>query len=261
MRHMKTKRERFQHFVELLYEMTKKELLARYKNTMFGFLWMILNPILQMLVIGFIFRFFVREPIPYYFHHLFIGLLAWNFFSLSLTKATSSIVFERNLIKKASFPRVVIPLSIVLSNFVHLLISFGLFLIAVFAIGTFSFSGIIVSVFALFLLLIFTSGVSLFSSALNVRFRDVNFFVQAILIVWFYATPIIYSLHLIPRELLWLWRFNPLTSPIQLLQNGLIHSAAPGPAMLTANLLTIAFGVFLGVATFLRESKHFDDWL
>ena len=140
------------HFWELLEEMTKKELIARYKYTFFGFLWIILNPILQMLIIGFVFRFFIKEPIQYYFHFLFIGLLVWNFFSLSLTKATPCIVYERALIKKAYFQREVLPLSIILSNFFHLIISMLLFLIAILLIGKLTILGIVLSIMALFLL-------------------------------------------------------------------------------------------------------------
>lgn len=255
------KKNEARHFVELLLEMTKKELLARYKYTIFGFFWLVVNPLLQMLVIGFVFQFFIREPIRNYYFHLFIGLLVWNFFSLSLSKATPSIVFERSLIKKASFPREVIPLSIVLSNFIHLLIAFILFIIPLVFIHTMTFGGLLLSVLALVLLFLFTAGFCLCSASLNVRFRDINFFVQALLIIWFYATPIVYSLSLIPRHLLWLWRFNPLTSIIQLFQFGLLAEAAPGPAMITANLIVIAVVTISGILLFRRESKYFDDWI
>ncbi|MEK7801481.1 MAG: ABC transporter permease, partial [Pseudomonadota bacterium] len=88
--------------------MTEKELRARYKHTVFGFVWLVVNPLLQMIIIGFVFTFFMKEPIKLYNYYLFIGLLVWNFFSLSLTKATPSIMFERALIKKSAFPRMVI---------------------------------------------------------------------------------------------------------------------------------------------------------
>ena len=73
-------RENTRHFLELLLRMTEKELRARYKNTLFGFLWIVVNPLLQMLVIGFIFRLFIKEPIKNYFLYLPVGLLVWNFF-------------------------------------------------------------------------------------------------------------------------------------------------------------------------------------
>lgn len=250
-----------QQFLELLAGMTKKELLARYKNTVFGFLWMLVNPVLQMLVIGFVFRFFMKEPVENYYYYLFIGLLVWNFFSLSLSKATPSIVWERNLIKKAKFPRSVIPLSIILSNFIHLVIAMGILIVPMLFLGTLSFAGIVYVIVAFILLLAFTVGISLLTSALNVRFRDINFFVQAALIVWFYVTPIIYTLSMIPYRYYWLWRFNPMTSVLQFFQHGFLNKPLPGPAMLSINTALILMIFISGIVIFDRESKNFDDWV
>src|SRR3972149_6934101 len=171
-------KENTRHFLELLLGMTEKELRARYKNTFFGFLWIVVNPLLQMLVIGFIFRLFIKEPIENYYLYLLSGLLIWNFFSLSLSKATPSIVNERALIKKAKFPRAVIPLSIILSNFVHLSLGFLLLIIPVFVLGTLGKLWFLELFLGALLALVFTVGISLLTSALNVRFRDINFFVS-----------------------------------------------------------------------------------
>ena len=92
-----------QHYIELLWGLTEKELRTRYKYTIFGFFWLVLNPIIQMVTIGFIFTFFVKESVEHYYYYLFIGLLFWNFFSTSLTKGAPVIVNERTLIKKAVF--------------------------------------------------------------------------------------------------------------------------------------------------------------
>jgi ABC-type polysaccharide/polyol phosphate export permease len=249
------------HFYELLIGMTKKELTARYKNTFFGFLWVVINPLMQMSVIGFVFRFFIKEPIANYYFYLLAGLLTWNFFSLSLSKATPSIVNERNLIKKAKFQREVIPLSIILSNFSHLLVAFAILLIPICSIGIFSIYNIPRLILGIILLFTFTTGLSLLTSALNVKFRDINFFVQAILIIWFYATPIVYSITVIPHNLIWIWRLNPMTSIIQLFQNSLASAPPPGPAMLTSNIIVIIIITILGIRIFINESKFFDDWV
>jgi ABC-2 type transport system permease protein len=251
----------FTHFLELLLIMTEKELRARYKHTVFGFFWLVANPLLQMLVIGFIFTFFMREPILHYNYYLFVGLLVWNFFSLSLTKATPSIVFERSLIKKAAFPREIIPLSIILSNTVHFLAALILYSIPVAFLGTLTPTSILYVLAGLLLLFVFTIGISLLTTALNVRFRDVNFFVQALLIIWFYATPIVYSFSVIPYKFIWLWRLNPLTSVVQLLQHGFVGASLPGPAMLGTNILTTTVICVLGISLFRKESKNFDDWV
>jgi ABC-2 type transport system permease protein len=253
--------QNIQHFWELLWGMTEKELRARYKYTIFGFFWLVANPFLQMLVIGFVFRFFMKSPILNYNYYLFLGLLVWNFFSLSLTKTTPSILFERSLIKKAKFPHAVIPLSIICSNFVHLLAAFILFLIPVYFLHTFTFWSLPITLAAFVLLLAFTSGFALLSSALNVRFRDINFFVQALLIIWFYATPIVYTFNFIPYKFIWLWRLNPMVSILQLFQSGILNFPMPGPAMLTANIICILVILTGGIIVFKRESKFFDDWI
>lgn len=248
-------------FIELLARLTETELQSRYKNTVFGFVWIVANPLLQMLIIGFIFPLFIKEPIVNYNYFLFIGLLVWNFFSLSLSKATPSIVYERSLIKKASFPRAVIPLSIIMSNLIHFLAALTLFFISTLSIGTMSILTFPYSVIAILLLCIFTAGISLLTSALNTRYRDINFFVSALLIVWFYASPIVYPLSQMPSKYIWLWRLNPLTSIIQLLQYAFVGAAKPGPLMLASNCIVIGITFVLGIFVFIHESRNFDDWI
>jgi lipopolysaccharide transport system permease protein len=253
--------EGVQHFLELLLVMTEKELRARYKHTIFGFFWLIANPLMQMLVIGFVFTFFMKEPILHYNYYLFIGLLIWNFFSVSLNKTTPSIVFERSLIKKAAFPREVIPLSIILSNAVHFIAALFLYIVPVIFLGTMTSLSVLYLLIGILLLFTFTIGLSLFTTALNVRYRDISFFVQAILIIWFYATPIVYSFNFIPYKFIWLWRLNPMTSIVQLFQHGFLNAPLPGPGMLTANCTVILIITILGIYIFQKESNNFDDWV
>lgn len=248
-------------FWDLLFAMTEKEFKVRYKNTVFGFLWTLINPLIQMLVIGFVFRYFIKEPIHNYYLYLIVGLLVWNFFTLSFQKATPSIVNERYLIKKAKFPREVIPLSIILSNFLNLIISYALLFPILIYLHTLTILSLLELILAFILLLVFTSGISLLTSALNVKYRDITFFVQAILVVWFYITPIIYTINFIPKNIMWIWRLNPMVVIVQLIQNALVSAAPPGIGMFTANVFIIIFISFLGIKLFVRESKNFDDWL
>lgn len=248
-------------YIDLLIVMTEKELKARYKNTMFGFLWVIINPLIQMLVIGFVFRFIIREPIANYYLYLFVGLLIWNFFSLTLSKTSSCIVNERSLIKKAKFPREVIPISIIISNFINTVIAFTLLAIPIIYYQTFSLKYLPMLFVGIVLLLVFTIGLSLLTSTYNVRFRDVSFFVQAVLIVWFYATPIVYSITLIPHELTWIWRLNPLVVIIQIFQGVLVSAPPPSTEIFITNTMIILVMFILGIYVFNKESKYFDDWV
>jgi len=111
------------------------------------------------------------------------------------------------------------------------------------------------------MLLAFTIGISLLTSALNVKFRDVNFLVQAFIMFWFYATPIVYPLAIVPYQYYWLWRLNPLTSILQFFQHGFLNMPLPGPAMIGINFSIIVITLIAGIMTFNKESKNFDDWV
>lgn len=246
------------HRLEFATVFTQRELKARYKNAFFGFFWMILNPVFQMLIIGAVFQFYLKLEVPNYFQYLFIGLLAWNFFSLSLSKATPVIVHERSLIQKASFPREALVISIVASNCIHFLI--GLLLVVPFLdVTLISVVGVIGSILWLAL---FTLGLSLLFASLNVKFRDVSFIVQAFLSVWFYATPIIYSISLLAENIRSLVFLNPLTTVFGLLHSSLLDTGVLIPTpYVWWSLIVSAATIALGFLVFFKENKNFADRL
>lgn len=266
------------HWQEFLLAMTEKEIKARYKHALLGFLWIVLNPLLQMLVIGLVFQFFVPVKVDNYFLFLFAGLLPWNFFSLSLAKTTPAIVFERSLIQKAKFPREVIILSIVLANAFHLVISLALLILILLAsslfhgliIAQFTFSSqeitnlivrSIMLVPSLLWLISLTGCLSLLLSTLNVRFRDVTFMVNAVIPLWFYATPIIYTLNLLPQFLQPLAYLNPLTGITELFHWVLLDMPVTSVLGVSVSLIVSIVLSLLGVMVFKKESHYFDDWV
>lgn len=252
-------------YLNFLWAMTEKEIKARYKNAILGFLWIFLNPLLQMAIIGFIFQVFIKVPVANYYLFLFIGLLAWNFFSYSLTKTTPSFVFERSLIQKAKFPREAIPLSIVFSNFFHLLVSLLLLLLFLAVIGQLTLfsppTKVVFFLGSLLWLLVVVSGLSLLTSALNVKYRDINFFVQALVILWFYLTPVIYTLEILPERFLPIFQLNPVTYPFEMLRFSLISPYLPPANIFWANAAISIFISALGVLIFRKESSTLSDWL
>lgn len=261
---MKKTSNSFKQFLELLLAFTQKEIKARYKNAVLGFLWMFLNPVIQMLVMGFVFSLIFRFGIKDYYLFLFTGLLPWNFFALSLNKATPSIVYERSLIQKSSFPREVIPLSIVLSNFFHLLISLVLLLIFLGVTGKWQIflpANFFLFVIGLFFLLIFTSGFSLITSSLNVFWRDVNFFTQALVLIWFYATPIFYPLSIIPWRFQAIFYLNPLSGIFSSFQKSIIGNGGFSYLALFIQFLLIIFVFIFSINLFRNRAKYFSDWL
>jgi ABC-2 type transport system permease protein len=249
------------HWFELLWAMTEKEIKARYKHAVFGFLWVILNPLFQMVVIGIIFSFFVKVPVENYFLFLFAGLLPWQFFSLSLAKATQAIVYERNLLQKAQFPREVIPLSIIFSNFVHFGIALLLLVLFLAVCGLLRFPQSLLFIPASLLLLSFTIGASLLTASLQVRYRDIKFFVQSLLIVWFYATPVVYSMDLLPSKIRWFFSLNPLTAPFELFHSATLGLPLPRAEIIGANVGILILVMLLGLWAFRRLHNYFVDWL
>jgi len=264
------------HWLEFLLAMTEKEIKARYKHALLGFLWVFLNPLIQMMIIGFVFQFFIPVKVDNYFLFLFSGLLPWNFFAYSITKAVPSIVYERSLIQKSKFPREAIILSIVLSNAFHFLVALGLLLLTILALvfvqSVFNISlipaiqlGNLLRWFMLiplvFWIILLTSGISLLGAALNVRYRDVNFLVNAFVPMWFYATPVVYTLDLLPRQLQVLAYFNPMTGIIELFHWILLNIPVTSVyALLLSFCMSILF-IGIGAYVFKKQSPYFDDWV
>jgi len=260
------------HWLDFLSAMTQKEIKARYKRASFGFLWVVLNPLLQMLVMGFVFQFFVPVKVDNYFLYLFAGLLPWNFFAQSLTKTTPAFFYEGSLIKKAKFPRESIVLSIIFSNLFHFAVALLLLIVAL--IGDklllegyglmqlmFYVLRMLWVVPAILLLVFFTVGFSLFTSSLNVRFRDINFMVGLAVMLWFYATPVVYALNLLPEFLQPLFYLNPMTAIIEMFHYALMGLPITLPNFIWVAVVIIICVFYLGLRVFQKESKNFDDWL
>lgn len=252
--------------------MTLKEIKARYKKAVLGFLWIFLNPILQMLVIGFIFQFFVPVRVDNYFLFLFTGLLPWNFFSYSVMKNTPIMINERSMIKKSNFPRESIVLSVVFSNLFHMMIAWMLLLLVLVAdkVVTEHYSLTQVAEYSIRLLYtlpligwltVLTTGFSLLFAALNVKYRDINFLVQAIMPLWFYATPIVYTLQLLPEFFGSLLYLNPITGLIELFHAVVLMQPVYDPELVILDIFLSIVFFFLGCWVFIREAPYFDDWV
>jgi ABC-2 type transport system permease protein len=248
-------------YLDFLWAMTEKEIKARYKHTLFGFLWVVLNPLFQMIVIGFVFSFFVKVEVENYYLFLFSGLLPWQFFSLSLTKTTPAFVYERSLLQKANFPKEVIPFAIILSNFFHFLVAYIFFIIFLIFTGSLVFPRILLIIPASFLLLVFTVGTSLFASTLQVKFRDIAFFVQSLVLIWFYATPIVYTFSLLPDFTRVFFFFNPLTSTIMLFQSSVFSQIEFNFVLFLVNQFIMAIVFIIAAWLFRKEHRNFVDWL
>lgn len=202
---------------ELIWFLAWRDILAQYKQTVFGIAWAVAKPISQALVYTLIFGKIARlssSGVPYPLF-TFCGIIAWGFFSTSLTSSTSSIVSSSNLITKVYFPRLVIPLSSLGRGVVSFFISFAILAVMMFVYGTMP--GWTILFFPLFLVqgLAITLGIGLIFSAISVKYRDLAQALPFIVQLWFWVTPVAYGLENIPPNLMWVFYLNPMTWIIQ----------------------------------------------
>lgn len=250
---------------ELLYFLIWRDLKIRYKQTLFGAAWIIFQPLISTVVFTIIFGYLIEVPsegIPYPVFTL-TALIPWTYFASSLTKSSTSLVMNSNLITKIYFPRLIIPISAVLSGLVDLTISIVLLVLVVIAYKIkLSLSILFIPIFV-FLAVITALGFSLWLSALNVKFRDVNYLVPFLVQIWMYATPVIYSPTLIPEPFRYLLALNPMTGVIEgfrwaVLGQSMGNTYSEGLLFIISMMISI--GVLLGgVIFFRRMEKIFAD--
>jgi lipopolysaccharide transport system permease protein len=244
---------------EMLRSLVKKDLRTRYKGSFLGFLWTFVNPLLQLVVYTVIFSTIMRMNIDKFYMFLFVALVPWIFFSTSVQLSTSSIVGNKELVKKIYFPRVVLPMAVVNSGFMNMLFSFVIVLIAVLISGI----GINWTIIYLPLVMlaeyILTLGFSILFSALNVYFRDLEHLLGIILMAWFYFTPIVFPVEMIPAKYFKLFMLNPVTHVILPYRDILYYGVAPDIKMIGISILIGLLLLIFSFEVFDRLQKNFAE--
>lgn len=246
---------------ELLYFLTWRDIKIRYKQTALGAAWAILQPLLTMVVFTIVFGNFGNIPsdgIPYPIFS-FAGLLPWQYFQQSLTVSSNSLINNANMITKVYFPRLIIPFSAVLSGLVDFAIAFAILLIMMVYYKVQPTIGILLLPVFLLLAMFTAAGVSLWLSALNVKYRDVRYVVPFLTQFWLYASPVAYPSSMLEDPLLiTLYGLNPMTGVIEGFRWALLGTNPPGPMILLSALISILL-VVSGLIYFNRTEKTFAD--
>lgn len=179
---------------EVLWNLVRRNLKVRYKNSVLGFFWSLLNPLMQIGVWYFVFKIILGNPEENYMALLITGFLPWLFFSQTVLDSTACVTQEMALVKKAYFPRSVLPLSALLSNIVHLGLAF-LVLLVLFAVWRVDVNiHYLLVIPATLLIAVFAYGLSAMLAAWSVFYADVKFIISNLLGLWFFLTPVLYSL-------------------------------------------------------------------
>jgi lipopolysaccharide transport system permease protein len=246
---------------ELLYFLTWRDVKVRYKQTLLGAAWAILQPLLTMLIFTLLFGRFAGIPsegIPYPLF-AFGGLLIWTFFSNSVTNSGNSLVASANLLTKIYFPRMIIPAAAVGAGLVDLLLAFviQIVLMAYYQVR------LTWAVTMIPLLVLLTTmlalGVGMWLSALNVKYRDIRYAIPFLIQLWMFASPIIYPLSMLPAKWQWVLMFNPLTGIIQNFRIALFgNQNFEWKSLAVSAVITIVVLVY-STFSFRRMERHFAD--
>lgn len=247
---------------ELLYFLTWRDVKVRYKQTVLGAAWAIIQPLMTMVVFSLFFGNLAKIPsdgIPYPIFS-YAALVPWTFFANGMGQSSNSLVGAANLIKKIYFPRLVIPISSVISGVVDFALAFIVLLGMMLAYGIVPTLNVVFLPFLLLLAFVTALGVGMWLSAMNVQFRDVRYIIPFLTQFWMFATPIAYPSSLIENDLLrTLYGLNPMTGVVEGFRWALLDTdTAPGPILIVSTLAAVGLLVS-GVYYFRRMEKTFAD--
>jgi len=246
---------------------TKREFQAKYKNSLLGFAWPILNPLALILVYTLVFSKLMSAKVPgaegiySYSVYLCIGIIIWTLFSEITARSQNIFLDNANLIKKLNFPRICLPIIIILNASLNFLIIFSLFTIFLILTGNFPGWCFLAVIPLLLIQILFAIGVGMTLGTLNVFFRDVGYFYTVALQFWFWLTPIVYSVNILPERVQDLLQLNPLTNLIIAYQTIFVLQEWPNWASLiyisSASLVLILLARYL----FIKHAGEMVDLL
>ena len=242
---------------ELLYNFVKRDIKVRYKQTLLGFLWVVLQPLFMMVIFTLLFGGIIKlssDGVPY---HLFClsAIIPWVLFSEGLTRSTSCMISNAGIITKVYFPRIILPIASVISPIVDFIIGFGILMAMVLYYG-FIPTIMIIPFIILTLISSFTFGVWL--SALNVKNRDFQYTLPFLLQIGLYISPIVYSASIIPEQFRFIYSLNPMVGIIEGFRWCIFGTAPPGPSIFLSIGVMILF-LIGGLFYFKRMETYYAD--
>lgn len=246
---------------ELLSLLVWRDVSVRYKQSVVGVGWAVIQPVLTMIIFSLIFGRFAKLPsegIPYPVF-TYCALLPWNYFARSLGDSSDSLVGSANLVTKVYFPRLILPLSKVFAG----LIDFAIAFVILFALMAWyritPTTGVLLLPAFLLIAMLAALGVGLWLTALNVKYRDVKFVVPFLAQFWMYASPVAYSATIVPEQWRWLYGLNPMVGVIEGFRWALLGKAAPNFAMMAVSLGIVVLLFVCGLFYFKRMEQQFAD--
>ncbi len=249
-------------YIDMIESLVRRDLRGKYKGSVLGFLWTFINPLCQMIVYIIVFSVIVRTGLDHFYAYIIVGMIPWFFFDMSLRQGSGCVRYQGEMVKKIYFPREVLPLACVTSNFINMLFCF----VIVFAVLLLS--GIGLSAKAMFFLpmvmiveYILTLGFTLIVAAGTVYFKDLEHIVTVILMAWICLTPILFSMDAIPEKLAWIFKCNPMTPIIEAYHYVLYWKCIPKGAGLLYSVICAIVILIIGELTFAKLNDNFAEEL
>jgi ABC-type polysaccharide/polyol phosphate export permease len=245
----------------LLSNLIQKDFKIRYRNMSLGVFWSLLNPLVTMSVLTFVFKILYADAQPHYAVFVLCGLVPFNFFTQAWAAGTVSLLENARLIKRVSVPRETIPISSVLGNCLHLIVQMGLLLGCALLFGLGMNRHWLWLPFVWGMELIFVCGISLMTSAINVYIRDTRYVVESFNAVLFWMVPIFYSSEKVPDRYRWIYDLNPVAALVTALRDILLQDVSPAFSLLSKLSLSSLAMLVLGAWVFQRCKRGLYDYL
>jgi lipopolysaccharide transport system permease protein len=253
------------HSLFLLGEFTRRDFKGRYAGSVMGFLWSFVQPLWMLALFTFVFSYIFRiergalELTDNFAIFLFCGLLPWMAVQEGIFRATTAITENATLVKKMSFPSALLVWAVVFAALLHEAIALGIFLVVLGVTGQLSLSGLWILLVAVPLQIALTAGIGFLAAAINVFFRDTAQINSMLLQGWFYLTPIVYPLSLVPDRFEKYLVLNPLTALVTLYREALLGGSMPAFDLLLPLFITSGLALFVGIWIFGRLKPVFAD--
>lgn len=246
---------------ELAVILVSKELKLRYRRSILGFAWTMLNPLLTMIILSTVFSHVMRVQIDKFPVFVLSALLPWNFFAQSISGGALSIIHNESLLRNVRVPRAIFPLALVSSHLVNLLLAIIPLLLVMLVLGAEIRPAVLLLPFFLVTLWMFAAGIALALSAWTVFFRDIAQIVEVGLMALFYLTPILYPLSLLPERYVPLFLLNPLIYEVLPFRTIFYEGQVPSWEFCAASLAAGIVSFLVGLALFRRRESLFLQYL
>jgi lipopolysaccharide transport system permease protein len=245
---------------ELLRFLTVRDIKVRYKQTILGGLWAILQPFMSMVVFTIFFGILAKIPsddLPYPIF-VYTALLPWQFFSNGMSNAGNSLIASSHLISKVYFPRIIIPAASLGAGLLDFCIAFTILILMMLYYGIFPGASILLLPFLMFMITISAIGIGMILSALNVAYRDFRYVIPFLVQFWLFATPVIYPSSIVPDNWRWLININPMAGLITAFRSSLLNTPVFFSDLLISSVMSIALFI-LGILYFTKMERRFAD--